>query len=612
MIDDIKLETLEQYFEDAEDSTEEARAMSERCRDYYDNVQLTAEEKATLNKRNQPPVVLNLIAQNVDSILGLERQSRTDPKAYPRTPEHEEAANAVTDALRYVLDNNDFDIIASDVFENMIVEGTGAASVEVKKKPNGDIEIVIVRIPWDRFGVDPYSMRRDMKDARYTFVVAWKDLEDAQERWPEKAEELAAGMSMSVSHDSDTYDDKPVHWWDRKRKRVMCVDMYFLKGSVWHHAIFAKGIWLQAAERSRYLDDEGLPENPQIAFSAKVKRDGQRYGPVEALLDAQDEVNKRRSKSLHLLTTRQTFAKDGMIQDIDAFKKEANKPDGHLQFPLDGEFGKDFGTIPNETLVGPQFELYQDAKSFIGSIQANNPLVGDVQSDLSGKAIQSLQQAGMMELTPVFDAHAAWKKRIYRAVWNRIKQFWREEKWIRVTDDEDNLRFVGLNQPVTQGEQIVAEKMGISPTEARKQFAQDFQVLYQQQPQMMQQVATENDVAEMDVDIIVEEVPDVVNLQSEQFDLLVKMYQANPEGIPWEEVVSMSTLRNKDKILGKELEPEQQAQLEQQQQQQQEANELAKADAVAEIEGKQAKAAKDNADAQGKQIENALVALGAQ
>ena len=595
MPEQIELDTLVQYFNDSQDESIDARRKSEKSRDYYDNIQLTDEERTELKNRKQPPVVFNLTAQKVDFLLGTERQSRTDPKAYPRTPDSEDAANAVTDAVRFVLDNNDFDMVASNVFENMLIEGTGACSVEVKQKRE-DIEITITQIPWDRFFYDPHSLKKDFSDAKYTGAVAWKDLEDAQLRWPDAADALQAGVTLN--QEDDTYDDKPRHWWNKSRRRVMCVDIYFRHKGKWHHAIYAENTWLVPPEESTYLDEDGLPENPHIAESAKVKRDGQRYGPVEALIDIQDEINKRRSKALHMLTVRQTFSKEGRITDINKFKREANKADGHIEFPNDGEFGKDFGMMPDAGLVGPQFDLYLDAKSHMDTVQANAALSGKVDGSLSGKAIQSLQQGGIVELTPLFDGHASWKKRVYRAVWNRIKQFWREEKWIRVTDDEDNLRFVGLNQPVTIAEQMLIEKTGRKPKDIREEFGDKLEQVYQLRPDLRETAQVENEVAEMDVDIIVEEVPDVVNLQSEQFEQLVNMYQANPEGIPWEAVVQMSTLRNKDRILGKELTPEERQAQEAQQQEAQELARLEKANMKADAVGKIAKAEKDRADAE--------------
>jgi hypothetical protein len=93
-------------FEAAEDASRRMRERAERDVDYYDNKQLTEEEFRELEKRGQPPVTLNMIRQKIDYLLGLEKTSRSKPRALPRTRKHEDDAFAVGDALKYVSDDN--------------------------------------------------------------------------------------------------------------------------------------------------------------------------------------------------------------------------------------------------------------------------------------------------------------------------------------------------------------------------------------------------------------------------------------------------------------------------------------------------------------------------
>src|SRR5688572_22403051 len=89
-------------FEESEESTYEARQLSERDRDYVDNIQLTAAEIETLEKRGQAPSIDNRIKTKVDYLVGFEKQQRIMPKALPRTPKHETDADGATQGLRYV------------------------------------------------------------------------------------------------------------------------------------------------------------------------------------------------------------------------------------------------------------------------------------------------------------------------------------------------------------------------------------------------------------------------------------------------------------------------------------------------------------------------------
>jgi hypothetical protein len=57
-----------------------------------------------------------------------------------------------------------------------------------------------------------------------------------------------------------------------------------------------------------YVDQDGESYCPWIFESANVDRENNRYGEMRHLIDPQDEVNKRRSKALHLLNSRGVIA----------------------------------------------------------------------------------------------------------------------------------------------------------------------------------------------------------------------------------------------------------------------------------------------------------------
>ncbi len=63
---------------------------------YYHGKQWTESELRVLKRRNQPPTVKNRIRRKVDFLVGVEQRLRRDPKAFPRTPEAEQAAPVAT------------------------------------------------------------------------------------------------------------------------------------------------------------------------------------------------------------------------------------------------------------------------------------------------------------------------------------------------------------------------------------------------------------------------------------------------------------------------------------------------------------------------------------
>lgn len=529
---------LIQQFEEAFDGSMTERTEAERDRDYYDNKQLTEAEMETLRKRGQPPVISNRIAPKIDALLGHEKRMRTDPRAYPRTPKHEQEAQSVTDAIRFVCDTNRFSQIRSNAAESLMIEGIGAATVSVRMVRD-QAEVKITHVPWDRFYRDPHSRRRDFKDASFLGVVLWMDESEALEQFKGREDVIQSCYAEGVS-EGDTYDDRPkVTWSDHRRKRIRVLQHRFKKSGTWHTAIVCRGGYLRDPQVSPYVDEEGEPQCDLIATSAYTDRENARYGVVRRMISPQDEINKRRSKALHLLNSAQIVAEKGAVDDVAQARREAARPDGYIEITPDMRF--EFRDAPG--LVQGQFALLQEAKNEIDASGVNPAIEGDASAP-SGRAQEMMMQSGLAEMGGVFEAIRDWSWEVYRQVWYRIRQYWTEERWIRVTDDERNMKWVALNKPITQFDQIMQEA-----EQAGQQLPPEMIAQMQADPRMHQVVGTQNQIAELDIDLILEDGPDSITIQSEQFEQLVELKKADPSSIPTKMVIEASSLRNKDQIL---------------------------------------------------------------
>ena len=593
------LETLVRQFEEAESSATEAHGLAHRCRDYYDGKQLSEAEREALRRRKQPPIVINRIRRKVDWLRGLEAQTRTDPRAFPRTPQHQQGAEAATDAILYVCDAQNFQRKRAAAWANMLIEGFGGVEVVHEDDGEGNANVKINYYPWDRLFHDPHSMEHDFSDARYKGAVVWSDADALIADYPDHKDEINASMGYSGAQSTDTYEDKPYWqvWSDPKRKRVRCVLQWYMDGDIWKFAKYVRGGILEEGE-SPYVDEKGETVCPLILQSAYIDRQGNRYGVVRDMLDPQDEINKRRSKLLHQLNSRQTVTVKGAVS-VQALKAAMGSPDGNVEIdPAIMEAAREMGMkpfeiIPNSDQTAGQFSLLQESKSEIDLMGANSGLAGkDESSSQSGRAIIARQQGGMIEVAPLADGLSDFTVRVYRAIWNRIRQFWREEKWVRVTDDERNIRFVGLNRPVT-----LQEYLGQLPEEQLRMVAQQMG-LVPNDPRLAEVIDVENPVEEIDIDITIDEVPASMTLEGETFQQVVNLATSMPGSVPPEILIELAPGIKRD-VKDKLLEFQQQ-QRAAQQQAQQAASKMQGTMAQAKLEGelveKQARAEKLDAE----------------
>lgn len=519
---------LVRMFEESEDSTFTSRKLAERDRDYYDNNQLTDEETKALKKRRQPPVIDNRIKTKIDYLVGLEKQQRIDPRALPRTPLHEDDADAASQALKYVADTEDYDNKRSGVWRNLLIEGAGGISVAVEPGYNGKWQIVLRRWAWDRMFWDPHSAETDFSDAGYLGGVIWMDYADALLQYNNKKDILDATMAEAANA-SQTYDDKPKFrlWADKKRKRIRICQIWIKKKEQWYFAEYTKGGILKSGP-SPYKNDKGESDCEMIFQSTYVNRDNERYGLVREMISLQDAINKRSSKSLHLLNTAQIVTEEGAVDDIEKTRREASRPDGVIV--VNPGYSDKFKFETRTDLATSHFQLLQDAKNSIDLKGPNATQMGDKaqgSAAASGRAIIASQQGGMIQLGDLMDHLRHMDKRVFRAIWNRIRQFWTSEEWVRVTDDERNMKWVGVN---------------VDP--ARVQMAM------QQDPSLAGKISgVVRNVAELDCDIIIDEVPDSVTPALEQWQGLVELAKAGVAIPPDVLVKSAPNLKNKDALL---------------------------------------------------------------
>lgn len=548
--DDKGLSVFLQWFEDSEERTQTARGLSERDRDYYDTNQLTTAEISILNERGQPVVQFNRIRGNIDYLLGAEIQGRTDPRAHPRTPKDEDASYAITDALRYIVDKESFDITRTESQKNMLIEGIGVCEVIVAAKFNKEPVIRINHIPWDRFFYDPHSRDVFFRDARYMGIVIWSDFDQAVllADNPEKAAEaIEEEFARSRTGQSETYDDKPLgnSWVDSKRRRVRVVQMNYWSKEGWKKAMFTGAGFLREPRLSPYLDEDEVPENDIYAVSGYVDRNNQRSGVVRPMIDPQDEINKRRSKGIHSINTKQIVVEKGAVQDPRKTRREYAKPDGYIEVNP-GALDKIRVEENTDMSVG-NLNMLAEAKAEIDVMAPNAALQGQGPASQSGRSLLLQQQGGLVSLGPIFDQRRHWDFMVYGGIYNRVKQFKTSEWWIRVTDDDNAPRFVGLNIPQTNLDLWITQMMDDGlPEEEIQEAAQKLS----QHPAANQPAPPQNPVAETDIDIKIEDAPDITTIQQEQFRDIVELAKSGMVDFTAEEIIQLAPgIRNKRQML---------------------------------------------------------------
>lgn len=537
---------LVRWVENAEIQSATGRDRSKLCRRYYLADQWTEEERATLRARKQPDTVFNKVRAKIDGTRGMEMRTRTDPKAFPRTPGKEATAEAATQGLRYMADSSGLDQVRSLGADTYLVEGLAAAEMHLVPLPNGGAKPKLVHVPWDRVFFDPHSRRLDFGDARYVGLILWMDRDDAEAMFPEGADAIAETLSHGSS--GQGYDDTPAFsWCDNRRERLRIVQIQWRDGGEWKRATMTRGGFLSQPEPSWCFDNEGQSRPTLYLRACYRDQENHPQGIVVDLIGPQDEENKRRSKLLHMLSVRQVVADEGAVENVDEARRELARPDGWIK----KNPGTELNLLDASALAMGHFNLLNHADAAMGSMGMNASLQGKDQKSLSGVALQAQQAGGQLELEPIFDGLRAWIKDIYDGAWQCMRRYLPPDFWVRITDDLGTVDWVGLNRHVKLKEDLAAMEPAQRAAEMQRLM------LVPGDPRLEQVVRIENDISDLDVDITIEHGPNVPTQQAEEFAALAQLFDRRVP-LPPEALIEASSLRNKGKYI-KQMQAAQQA-----------------------------------------------------
>jgi hypothetical protein len=162
------------------------------------------------------------------------------------------------------------------------------------------------------------------------------------------------------------------------------------------------------------------------------KQGGRPYGLVRAAIDPQRELNKRRSKAMHLLNTAQVIADVDAVDDPALLAREAARPDGLIL----KRAGKDLRIIRNADLAASQVAVLEQAGRDIQEVLGVfDESLGKESNAQSGTAIQQRQLAGTLNQMFAFDALRRLKKRLGAALAEAMRHSFTPTAVLRITDN---------------------------------------------------------------------------------------------------------------------------------------------------------------------------------
>lgn len=499
----------------------QADSRTKRANDvaFYDGDQFSDDELSEYEARNQTPRVFNEIKPTVDWLLGGERRVRTDWAILPRTEDDSKASIHKTKLAKYIDDINNARWHRSEAYSDMTKGGEGWIAVEYLPNQDGDHQITIQHEHWRYMIADSKSRRRDMTDMQYIWRVKILDLESLLQHFPEKRTELInlsddmdvleqelldEGLNNVDPSDQERHlrsgtmnfmqsagDRNGVKVWEMWYKRTEKVKLLRGEGSFNNqpydendqdHAVLIAHYGFKVAEVTRqqmycamYTDDTVLYRQkspykhnrfPFVRRYAYLKdREGTPYGVIRSIKDPQSDLNIRRNKALHMLSSVRVVMEEGAVESKDALAAEVARWDAIVEYKQ----GKKLEIQEGSDRANQQLNVGEQNSAYIRQISGvTGENRGMDTNATSGIAIQARQEQGTVISTVLTDMHSLGRKLEGELILSLIEQFMDKPFQFRITADnlKDKVEFARINDESepetditkTQSDFVVAER----------------------------------------------------------------------------------------------------------------------------------------------------------
>lgn len=470
--------------------------------DYYDSIQWSEEEAQALKDRGQAPIVYNVIATSINWIIGSEKRGRTDFKILPREKEDTKQAELKTKLLKYLSDVNRLPFSRSRAFEDAIKVGIGWMEDGAQDEDDGE-PIYSRYESWRNILHDSAGVELDGSDMRYIFRSKWVDVDVAKALFPGREAQIEAavteatffGMSGTVDGDiaMDSIEYERSNYGisqslsANKRKRVRLIECEFrmpervkklqggaFKGEVYDendrnhqyavqngYSVVTEKVMMRVHVAHMTINDM-LWEGPSPYKHNRFRftpiwcyrrgRDNLPYGIIRSVRDIQDDVNKRASKALHILSSNKVIMDEGALPEgvsMDDFAEEVARPDAIIV----KRQGKELILNAERELAAPHLELMSRGINMIqqvGGVTDEN--LGRQTNAASGIAIQRRQDQGSLATNKPFDNLRLASQMQGELQLSLLEQFCDQQKTFRITNDRGTPDFHSINDGLPEND----------------------------------------------------------------------------------------------------------------------------------------------------------------
>jgi hypothetical protein len=502
------------------------REDARECYGFKAGNQWNAEDKAALEGMLRAPVVFNRVDPMVEAVGGSEVNNRQQVQYVPRQVGDSGVSEVLTGAADYFRDNCDAEDEESDAFMDVVISGVGVTETYLDYIDNPEGMVITERRDPLSMRWDPSSKKRNLTDKKWCQREEWKDEEDIKQKWPEKADQIAASSGGWAEDDGAPHDqtlawlyEKDATGHDTKSGKLRVIHEQWYELETYHNLIdpfsgemvemgheqFEKlkprldklNMELQSVKKQRkkwyqvFVCGDVVLEFSEVACNEcsykfitgrRDRNNNTWYGLVKAMLDPQKWANKFFSQFLHIINTNAKgglLVEEGATDNIRKLKSDWAKADG-VTLLKDGAISrKKIMAKPMPQIPAQMGQMMEFSISSLRDVSGLNlEILGMADRQQAGVLEAQRKQAALTVLAGLFDGLRRYRKEQGRLLAKYITEYLSDGRLVRILGGDGMERYIPLlKQPGALEFDVIVDESANSVNQKDKTFAILMQLL---------------------------------------------------------------------------------------------------------------------------------------
>ncbi len=220
------------------------KEMHERAKESRKIILLEDPRQDEGRKTDKKTIQLQTLKSTFNNCIADQMDNMPEALMVPETKDLTDVADDLTDLVRFILNQNNYELVHRRRVEDFFCTGTAVTQVAWDRDmDNGKGNVAVLRWPVEAFLWDPAA--ENIQDARALFKVSWHPMSWYEQHYPDKFEEMGSDetvysdLAVPESQETDQPGDEQkamlIEYWYRvydAKKRHYTINVAYLAGGV--------------------------------------------------------------------------------------------------------------------------------------------------------------------------------------------------------------------------------------------------------------------------------------------------------------------------------------------------------------------------------------------